>query len=197
MIFPDRLRLPMAFDPALLRRDLEALTAIEWTPHFVPAHYDGDWSAIPLRSPAGARHPIQMIVSDPLAKTYVDTPWLDACPNFRSVIGAFQCQTQCVRLMRLTSGSVIKEHRDYDLEAEHGMARIHIPITTNPGVVFELNRVPVELAPGEAWYLRLADPHRVANRGSAERVHLVMDVVINDWMTDMLEQACALRLERS
>jgi len=183
----------MAFDPALLQRDLETLTAAEWTPHFVPEHYDGDWSAIPLRSPAGARHPIQMIVSDPIATTFVDTPWLSACPYFRTVIGAFQCQTQCVRLMRLTPGSAIKEHRDFDLDAEHGTVRIHIPITTNPGVVFELNRVAVTLAPGEAWYLRLTDPHRVANRGPADRVHLVLDAVINGWMTELLQQACALQ----
>jgi quercetin dioxygenase-like cupin family protein len=183
----------MQFDPALLLRDLATLTTTEWTAHFVPDNYEGDWSAIPLRSPEGARHPIQMIFSDPMAKAFVSTPYLDLCPYFREVIAAFQCDTQCIRLMRLTPGSVIKEHRDHDLAAEFGMARIHIPITTNPQVVFEVNRIPVEMAPGETWYLRLADPHRVVNGGDSDRVHLVIDAAVNDWMTDLLEQACTLQ----
>jgi len=109
------------------------------------------------------------------------------------LIRSFDCDVRCVRLMRLTPGSVIKEHTDFDLDAEHGMVRIHIPITTNPQVVFELNRIAVAMAPGEAWYLRLADPHRVVNGGASDRVHLVMDAVVNDWMTDLLEQARALQ----
>ena len=191
MIYPDRLRLSIAFDPARLRRDLETLTTTEWTAHFVPDNYEGDWSAIPLRSPEGARHPIQMIYSDPTATTFVDTPFLDACPYFQTVIASFACDLHCVRLMRLTPRSKIKEHRDHDLDAEHGMVRIHIPITTNPQVVFEVNRTPVEMAPGEAWYLRLADPHRVVNGGTSDRVHLVMDAVVNTWMTEQLDRACA------
>jgi hypothetical protein len=191
MTTPDRLRLPLDFDPALLRRDLVALTATEWTAHFVPDNYEGDWSVIPLRCPAGARHPIQMIYSDPMATAFVDTPYLEACPYFREVIAAFDCETECVRLMRLTPGSTIKEHRDHDLDAQLGAARIHIPIVTNPRVVFEVNRIPVVMAPGEAWYLRLADPHRVFNGGTSDRVHLVVDVRVNDWMRGLLERACA------
>jgi hypothetical protein len=183
----------MDFDPALLRRDLEALTTTEWTAHFVSENYEGDWSAIPLRSPAGARHPIQMIYADPMATAFADTPYLAACPYFQQVIAAFACEIQCVRLMRLTPGSTIKEHRDHDLDAEHGAVRIHIPILTNPRVVFEVNRIPVQMAPGEAWYLRLADPHRVFNGGDSDRVHLVIDATINDWMNDLLARAWALQ----
>jgi len=193
MTMPDRLRLPLSFDPNALRRDLEALTAIDWTAHFVTQNYEGDWSVIPLRGPAGALHPIQMIYADPAATAFADTPYLGGCPYFLSVISTFRCDIQCVRLMRLTPGSAIKEHRDYDLDAERGVARIHIPITTNPGVVFEVNRMPVTMAPGEAWYLRLTDPHRVINGGTTDRVHLVLDAVVNDWMTEMLEQARALQ----
>lgn len=81
-VFPDRLRLPLEFDPARLAADLATLSAGGWIAHFVTQNYDGDWSVIPLRGPAGARHP--------------------------------------VRLMRLSPGSVIKEHRDHDLAFEDG-----------------------------------------------------------------------------
>jgi len=191
MNLPDRLRLPLDFDPDLLRRDLEALVGVDWTAHFVQQNYDGDWSVIPLRGVAGARHPVMMIYSDPQATEYEATPFLAACPCFQAVIAAFRCEVRSVRLMRLTPGSVIKEHSDLDLDAAEGMARIHVPVTTNPGVVFELSRTPVAMRPGEAWYLRLSDPHRVANNGASDRVHLVLDMVVNDWLRGVLNEAAA------
>ena len=193
MRFPDRLRLPFAFDPDALERDLTAATAQAWTPHFVAQNYEGDWSAIPLRSVAGTRdqHPIRQIYSDPVATAFEDAPALDRCPYFRQVISAFRCPVRCVRLMRLAPGSVIKEHTDLGLDAESGTARIHVPILTGPGVVFEVNRRPVPMAPGSAWYLRLSDPHRVENRGPRERVHLVLDADVDRWLESLLDEAAA------
>src|SRR5579871_5711585 len=101
MAFPDRLRLPLSFDPVRLRGDLDALAGVEWTQHFVPQNFEGDWSVIPLRSVAGATHPIKMIYSDPTATEFVDTPMLAASPYFREVLGAFACPLYAVRLMRL------------------------------------------------------------------------------------------------
>jgi hypothetical protein len=191
MIYPDRLRLPLRFDPVLLARDLQTLASVEWIAHFVQQNYEGDWSVIPLRSVAGSagRHPIMTIYSDPCATAFEDTPMLAACPYFREVLAAFACEVQCVRLMRLAPGSVIKEHRDDGLDAENGFARIHIPITTNPGVRFELNRSHVEMAPGEAWYLRFSAPHSVTNAGATDRVHLVVDAVADDGMRRLLDAA--------
>lgn len=191
MAFPDRLQLPLSFDPALLRRDLDALSATPWTAHFVEQNYEGDWSVIPLRCAAGETHPIRMIYSDPTATTFVDTPMLAACPYFRAVIAAFACPVRNVRLMRLTPGSIIKEHTDLDLGVEGGEARVHIPVTTSPDVEFLLNRTRVQMKPGETWYLRLSDPHAVANRGSSDRVHLVLDLVVDDWLTGFFDEAQA------
>lgn len=188
LAFPDRVRLPMAFDPARLAADLAAFDGDEWVAHFVRQNYEGDWSALPLRAQVGATHPIQMIYSPPGVTDFADTPFLSRAPYFAEVIAAFACPVTCVRLMRLTPGSVIKEHHDNDLAAEEGVARIHVPVATNDRVEFLLNGTPVTMKPGEAWYLRLADPHAVANRGTADRVHLVIDVLVDDWMLGMLAQ---------
>ena len=182
MVFPDRLQLPLSFDPTLLRRDLDALSSDDWTSHFVTQNYQGDWSVIPLRAAAGATHPVMRIYSDPTATVFEDTPMLAACGYFQQVLAAFQCDVRSVRLMRLTPGSVIKEHSDHDLDVAMGAARVHVPITTSPQVEFLLNGSRVEMEPGSAWYLRLADPHAVANRGTEDRVHLVLDAVVNDWV---------------
>ncbi|MEA2954341.1 MAG: hypothetical protein QOJ96_3861 [Alphaproteobacteria bacterium] len=189
MRLPGRLRLPISFNADLLSRDLQSLAAVDWISHFVKQNYEGDWSVIPLRGPAGARHPVMMIYPNPTATAFEDTPMLQACPYFRAVLAIFKCPLQTVRLMRLAPGSRIKEHTDLELSIEEGSARVHIPITTNAGVEFYLNDRRVLMEAGSAWYLRLSDPHRVTNNGDSDRVHLVIDLSVNDWLTTMLESA--------
>ena len=72
-VFPDRLKMPFQFSAEKLANDLSVLNKTEWTEHFVKQNYEGDWSAIPLRSPIGETHPIRMIYSDPSATEFVET----------------------------------------------------------------------------------------------------------------------------
>lgn len=182
----DRLKLDIKFNPALLRSDLQKLTAVAWTEHFVSQNYEGDWSVIPLRGPKGANHPIQMIYSDPTATEFTDTPFLELSPYFQKVLETFQCELKAVRLMKLSAGSIIKEHTDHDLAAELGTARLHIPIVTNADVNFQLNGSQVFMEEGECWYLRLSDRHSVVNNGCEDRIHLVIDAETNDWLLELL-----------
>jgi hypothetical protein len=193
MPFPDRLKLPFHFDPVLLARDLASLSSTEWTNHFVRQNYEGNWSAKPLRSGKGETHPLRMIYSDPACREFVDTPLLQRCAYFQQVLGKFQCELRCVRLMRLGPGSQIKEHTDVDLDFEAGMVRIHVPVVTSDLVEFYLNQTRVVLEAGSCWYLRLSDPHRVSNHGSTDRVHLVIDAFVNDWVKELFTAATASR----
>jgi Aspartyl/Asparaginyl beta-hydroxylase len=188
MPLPDRVRLPMRFDPAGLVGDLERLRGVEWHRHFVRDNYEGDWSVIPLRAQAGAKHPVMMIYPAPDAEVFEDTPFLARMPYIQGLLRGFACELRCVRLMRLTAGSVIKEHRDLNLAVELGGIRLHAPITSNPDVDFRLNGTRVFMEPGSLWYLRLSDPHSVTNDGDAERVHLVIDAHPNPWLLTMLER---------
>lgn len=178
----DRLKLPLQFDPDRLRDDLSRLERSEWTDHFVKQNYEGSWSVIPLRAPVGETHVIRMIYPDPSCREFVDTPFLEGCPYFQEVLAAIPVPMGAVRLMKLAAGSVIKEHRDHDLSYEHGFMRLHIPVVTNPDVEFLLNGRRVVMNPGECWYLRLSDPHAVANRGREDRIHLVIDTEVNEWL---------------
>lgn len=187
----DRIRLPLDFDPARLGSDLDRLRGVDWIPHFVRQNYRGDWSVIPLRGPAGAGHPLLMITAHPGVTDFEDSPALAQAPYFREVLAAFGCPLQSVRLMRLAAGACIHEHRDPDLDADSGIARLHVPIVTNAEVAFLVNGSPVAMAVGETWYLRLADPHSVANRGGTDRVHLVIDAVVDDWLKDRLDAGAA------
>lgn len=188
---PDRLRLPLDFDAARMADEVARIPEADWIAHFVTQNFDGDWSILPLRCKAGATHPIMMAVSDPSASAFEETPWLKRAPYLQEVLGAFACPLQSVRLMRLDPGSRIKPHRDHDLDAALGQARLHVPVTSNPDVAFWLNGSQVHMQPGEAWYLRLSDTHSVDNHGSAARVHLVIDCQVDAPFAAMLADAAA------
>jgi aspartyl/asparaginyl beta-hydroxylase (cupin superfamily) len=91
-----------------------------------------------------------------------------------------------VRFLRLAAGSIIREHRDYDLGYDEGQVRLHIPIITNPAVDFFLDAQRIEMKEGECWYLDLSLPHWVENRGLTDRVHLVIDCEVNEWIRELL-----------
>jgi Aspartyl/Asparaginyl beta-hydroxylase len=183
------LKLPFHFDPASLQADLRHILAEEFVPHFNTDYYQGDWSVVPFRSVGGrANH----IYPDPTAKTaYADTPLLARCPYIQQVLASFPCPQQAVRFLRLKAGSVIKEHTDYNLGYEDGEVRLHIPVMTNPQVEFMLNGVRLDMKEGECWYHDFNLRHSVANRGSTDRIHLVLDCVVNEWLRDVLLAADA------
>lgn len=184
MIFA--LKLPFYFDPQSLKNDLSKFGVEHWTPHFNTQYYEGDWSGIALRSVPDAR--LGGLYPDPAAaEGYEDTAHLLRCDYLPEVLQTFQCAMESVRLLRLGAQARIREHRDYKMSLEDGIARFHIPIVTNPQVKFYLDRKIVEMKEGEAWYLNLNLPHSVVNHGSNTRVHLVFDCVVNDWLRDFFK----------
>jgi GNAT superfamily N-acetyltransferase len=181
---PDAVKLPLRFDSSRLQADLARIMAGEFVPHFNTAYYQGDWSAVPLRSIGGQTN---HIYPDPMAKNaFADTPLLLRCPYVREVLALLRCPLQAVRFLRLKAGSVIKEHRDHELGFENGEVRLHIPVITNPQVEFVLNQMRIIMAEDECWYLNVNLPHRVANHGVTDRIHLVIDCVVNDWLRELL-----------
>ena len=179
-------RLPLEFDGESLAADLTAFGPDEWIDHFVQENYEGSWQVLPLRGPAGETHPIRMAYSDPGATEFVDTPFLERAPALRAAMARFPCPLGSVRLMKLTPGSRILEHRDHDLDPESGCVRLHVPLTTNEAVVFRVAGESVDMEPGECWYLRLSEPHEVRNEGPADRVHLVLDATVDDWLASLI-----------
>jgi hypothetical protein len=173
-------RLSLDFDPQQLRSDLQFVRAEDWVPHFNQGYFEGEWSGIALRSTGGDP---KQIYPDPHAKgSAVDTPILKQCPNIRQVLESFACPIRSARLLKLSPGSSIKEHRDYDLGFADGEIRLHIPIATEASVSFFLAGRRIQMREGECWYLDFSLPHRIDHRGAADRIHLVLDCVINDWL---------------
>jgi quercetin dioxygenase-like cupin family protein len=178
----DRLaQAPVSFDASALRAGVDALTEGAWTEHFNRAYYQGDWSALPLRSIGGATG---QIYPDPAASpsSYAATPLLAASPAFEQALATFRCPQRAVRLLRLRPGARIREHTDLNLAYDYGEIRLHVPIVTNPAVEFCLAGNRIVMSEGDCWYVNFTLPHSVYNGGSAARVHLVIDCVVNDWI---------------
>jgi hypothetical protein len=104
------------------------------------------------------------------------------------VLEIFECELESVRFLRLGGGAKIREHRDYKMAFEDGAARLHIPVRTSSRVEFLLDKIPVAMSEGETWYLNLNLPHSVDNRGSDVRIHLVIDCVVNDWLSRLFAE---------
>ena len=108
------------------------------------------------------------------------------------MIASFDAEIRGVRLLRLTPGSMLKEHTDHENTEDDGVLRVHIPVVTNPDVVFLLNGTRVVMDAGSAWYLRLRDPHSVANNGTTDRVHMLVDAMMTPRLEAALKEAAYL-----
>ncbi|MFT6395299.1 MAG: mannose-6-phosphate isomerase-like protein (cupin superfamily) [Bradymonadia bacterium] len=186
---PDRVKLPFTFDPERLLAEVQAMSLRDFV------HYD----VVPLRSPAHFVDPT--VPAPPPAADFADGSWtqwkdapgLERSPHLQEVLAAFNANTavNLVRVLRLEAGGVIAEHTDptLGLHIERSMVRLTVPIVRGPACTFWLNDIPVPMLPGECWYLRLTDPHKVHNNGTAERMSLTIDVVPNPWLQELIQSA--------
>ena len=174
------LKLPFTFDAEQLSADAERFAPDEWTLHFNIHNYDGEWSVVPLRAVKGGK---AEIYPDPNAPDgYVETDQMSRCNYVPEILKTFECELQTVRFLKLAAGSTIRRHRDYELGYEDGFIRVHIPAMTNAQVDFVLAEEHLTMRVGEAWYLNVNNHHSVVNAGVGDRIHLVIDCVVNDWL---------------
>jgi len=157
-----------------------------WAAHFNTSHYEGTWTALPLRTPGGLDTIIPGLSGDEI---YADHPNMAKFPGVKDFLDTLYCEVMSARLLNLSSGSVIKQHRDMELAFENGEARLHIPLYTNPGVEFYVNDERVIMDEGSCWYINANLPHRVANHGSTDRIHLIIDCKVNAWLSDIITQS--------
>ena len=171
-------RLDVLVDLASLRKDVAALPD-RWSPHFQKAHSDGGWTVLPLRSIGGSEdETLPFALGNPLVE-YRATPLLAQCPAIARFLDSLGCTLMSARLLNLKPGAAIKPHRDADLAFENGEARLHVPLFTNPHVEFVIDDERVVMEPGSCWYINANLTHRVANRGDTDRIHLVVDCVVD------------------
>ncbi len=174
------LKLPVMFNSNLMQDEVRALLLKDWKLHYNTQDYEGEWSALPLRSAGGSL--TNVIAHSGDAVSFADTVLMQSCPYIEQVTASFLCPKLSVRLLKLKAGAVIHAHSDKDLYFEEGEMRLHIPIFTNPLVEFFLDDERIWMQEGECWYMNLSLMHRLNNKSRIDRVHLVIDCEVNDWV---------------
>ena len=176
----------MQVDIPSMQQEVMALTA-PWNLHFNTMHYEGEWTVLPLRVPGGDSN---RIFPDNIHEEEVaDTPQMKACPSIQQLIASFECPILAVRLLKLKSGAIIKPHKDHELSFENGEARLHFPVFTNEGVEFFVEDELLRMREGQCWYINANLQHSVANKGETDRIHLVVDCKVDDWLTALFDKA--------
>lgn len=77
---------------------------------------------------------------------------------------------------KLAPGHVIYPHSDVLGKYANTMRRYHIPLQSEPGVVFRADDEHVFMAPGEIWDFNAHAEHEIINNSSADRIHLIVDI---------------------
>jgi len=142
--------------------ELRAL--IDRTPEAARGHTcpDGSWSTIELMASD----------SDGAARWLVDPTEL---PALRKLFDDLGGDVRLAVLARLAPDDVLDWHRD-PCAADMDIARLHLPVLSNPDAVTDLCHERVHWPVGGLHYGDYGFPHRVINKGAEGRVHLYFDL---------------------
>ena len=196
---------------AQIKSELETYVAHSpnsgWADHYSSYNIRKSWSAISLKGFTDDPHfiikPAEMSKKwkeenvSLLNNQIRNTPAFASFPSVQTLVNLLGCETQRIRIMRVrASDGGLSRHADItDKEAGATggkIARLHIPIQTNPECLFQawqLNGTQLckHLETGSLWYLDTRKPHAVSNRnGSLDRIHLVIDAVVNTELQNLI-----------
>ncbi|MDE0350690.1 MAG: aspartyl/asparaginyl beta-hydroxylase domain-containing protein [Gammaproteobacteria bacterium] len=169
------IRLPFQFDAERLAVEAGQFPADRWMRH--PSGLPGN-SAIALISSGGGDN-------DSFEGEKRPTPHLDACPYMRQVMASFDEVLSRSRLMKLDAGSEVRLHVDFNYHW-FSRVRIHIPVVTNPDVIFHCGPERLHMGAGECWIFDSWRRHRVVNGSDLARIHLVIDTSGSSRFWDMV-----------
>ena len=170
------LKLPVQFDADKLAAEVRALPDSAWLPH--PQGFEGN-EAVPLVSPGGQ-------ATDGFEGAMAPTRHLLACPYMLEVMEKLGAVWGRSRLMALAPGREVPAHVDvrHYWRTHH---RVHIPVITNPGVIFTCGETEVHMKPGECWIPNTFLRHFVENNGTERRIHLVLDTVGGERFFELMD----------
>ncbi|GHE60390.1 aspartyl/asparaginyl beta-hydroxylase domain-containing protein [Roseivirga thermotolerans] len=178
-------RFSFRFDYKPILKEFQSLS-VECQKHFNTGYYDGEWSGLSLRKPVDARH--ELSAGDQQSDSYQDTEYSGLMSSTQSILDYFHCEKTAVRILKLTPGSHIKEHSDHSLSFFDGLVRLHIPLQTNPQIEFIVAGEKLPMKEGECWFANFNELHSVYNGGQTDRIHLVIDLKVNDWLASLFEK---------
>ena len=172
------LKLPIRFDVDALAAEVRALPPAAWSAH--PTGFAGN-EAVRLVSPGGRP-------TDEIDGPMAPTPALRQCAYIREAMAEIGAVWGRSRLMGLAAGGEVPRHIDTHYYWRTHW-RIHVPVITNPKVLFTCGDETVHMAAGECWLFDSFQWHRVENGGTEQRIHLVLDTVGGGRLTELMTKA--------
>lgn len=172
---------------------------INYTNHYSNYNIGKTWSAISLRGytndPLFITKPSEMNdkwleKNKDIKFVLQDTSLRKLFPEVDELLSHFNTKIHRIRFMKLSSQKgELDRHTDQvdkDIGTDIGkLIRIHFPICTNEKVIFtswNYNGVKneINMREGECWYLDIRKPHKAINKGDTDRIHLVIDIELNE-----------------
>jgi hypothetical protein len=172
------LQLPITFSAEALAAEVSALPPSAWEPH--PTGFAGN-DAVLLVTPYGK---LDQGIEGPMAPT----EHLRGCPYIMQVMAELGGVWGRSRLMGLEPAAEVPAHVDVNYYWRTHL-RIHIPVITNPEVIFTCGDESVHMKAGECWVFDSFRWHDVQNSGKDKRVHLVLDTVGSEPIWDLVQAA--------
>jgi len=177
----------------------------EFTNHYSNYNKGKSWSALSLRGytddASFITKPIEMSKAwqeencDRIFEMQ-DTPLYKLFPEIKQYCETLGAEIHRVRFMRLKPGGGELERHTDQVDPDSGgalnkLARIHLPIKTNPDVIFtvwDTKGTPqkVHMSEGDVWFLDTRKAHQAINGGNEERIHLVIDVRVEENLHESL-----------
>ena len=178
-----------------------------WANHYSSYNQRKSWSAVTLKGykddPSYIIKPSEMSLKwkqenqEMLDAAVQETSAAQWFPTVNKIIDLIGCETQRVRFMRVRAqDGGLSRHADItDKEAGATIgkvARLHLPIQTNAECMFTAwqangEQITKHLPVASLWYLDTRKPHAVSNNGGAQdRIHLVIDAIVNNDLQDWI-----------
>ncbi|HKC03493.1 MAG TPA: sulfotransferase [Sphingomicrobium sp.] len=172
------IKLPIQFDAETLEREVRALPSAAWVPH--PDKFPGNEA-------------VRLVTVDGQPTDNFEGPMrpaenLERLPYVRQIMGEIGGVWSRSRLMGLGPGAQVPVHVDARYHWRTHL-RIHIPVITDPKVLFTCGDETIHMAPGECWLFDSFRWHRVENGWTERRVHLVLDTVMTPTLRALVDAA--------
>jgi hypothetical protein len=165
----------VALDPDALRTEVDTILAAPAPEQAYSEYRFGTFLTYILRNPSGsATDGVFRGLDGPVARTALGQQlgYLDAL-----VERTFD--TRRLRMLRvyLLQDALLIPHRDYvEFPAEAArMARLHVPLVTNPRALHSEADTVFHMRAGEIWYLDVMQVHAACNAAPEPRLSLVLD----------------------
>ena len=151
------IQLPVRFDPKPLLKEIESLGTEHWVGHRLP-----NLHSIPL-----VQH---------IDECTTWCPIIQRLPLLQRLLHTWQSPIGESRVSLLEPGAIVASHVDVDYYWKHRL-RVHIVLQSNPDALFGCDDHILSLPVGQIWVSNNWAPHWIANNGSTNRIHIVIDTV--------------------